>query len=581
MNKTSIWKQTLFGVGIIILFSISILGFNIYQSNILAENILLLQKKSEHVQFFNYFSKELILTNTGYMDSIVDKDSGEVEEDIIKQHDKFYEWFYANQETFNEYMLTQEQKEDFKKTLKDMSYLKESAEGLFKDIKARAPEEVYAKYDDALDGTLDILLERNQKLIDQYEKSYSDLVKESSKLTAQSAFVGWVSIVAMFLIGSLTLTVLIKRINGSLSHIARKLIHLASELQVNSHAVQSASEELNESTSKQAAGVQETVASVDEINSMIQKSAEAANKSTELSQKSTKASLDGKNTVDQMIHAISDISENNKNVMNEIQRSNDDISKIIEVISEIGDKTKVINDIVFQTKLLSFNASVEAARAGEAGKGFAVVAEEVGNLASMSGKAALEITEMLESSTKQVTEIVETTKSKVNTLIQTSTDKIDQGTHTAKACGKALDEVLANVTHVNDMIKEIASAATEQSTGVAEISEAMQSLDDTTHKNNSIAGQTKKMANDLSDQALSLNSAVDELTHLVGTSLKRDIPKALKPHRNEASIKLPANTIEFKAKPKQRTETQENLSSVASKSEPNYPSENDPRFKEL
>jgi methyl-accepting chemotaxis protein len=77
--------------------------------------------------------------------------------------------------------------------------------------------------------------------------------------------------------------------------------------------------------------------------------------------------------------------------MNQINYSNEQMSEIVKVIQEIETKTKVINDIVFQTKLLSFNASVEAARAGEQGKGFAVVAEEVGNLAQMSGNAAKEI----------------------------------------------------------------------------------------------------------------------------------------------------------------------------------------------
>jgi methyl-accepting chemotaxis protein len=89
-----------------------------------------------------------------------------------------------------------------------------------------------------------------------------------------------------------------------------------------------------------------------------------------------------------------------------MNKSNDEISSIVKVIAEIGDKTKVINDIVFQTKLLSFNASVEAARAGEQGKGFAVVAEEVGNLATMSGKAAEEISSMLGDSMGKVELIV-------------------------------------------------------------------------------------------------------------------------------------------------------------------------------
>jgi methyl-accepting chemotaxis protein len=67
------------------------------------------------------------------------------------------------------------------------------------------------------------------------------------------------------------------------------------------------------------------------------------------------------------------------------------ISEVFKIVQEIAEKTNVINDIVFQTKLLSFNASVEAARAGEHGKGFAVVSEEIGKLAASSGKASVEI----------------------------------------------------------------------------------------------------------------------------------------------------------------------------------------------
>lgn len=99
-----------------------------------------------------------------------------------------------------------------------------------------------------------------------------------------------------------------------------------------------------------------------------------------------------------MIHSITEISESNDRIMSQVADGNRKISEIVQVISEIGNKTKVINDIVFQTKLLSFNASVEAARAGEHGKGFAVVAEEVGNLAQMSGNAAKEISDMLNGS---------------------------------------------------------------------------------------------------------------------------------------------------------------------------------------
>ncbi len=84
--------------------------------------------------------------------------------------------------------------------------------------------------------------------------------------------------------------------------------------------------------------------------------------------------------------------------MNTMKTSNAEVKELVGIINGISERTKVIDEIVFQTKLLSFNASVEAERAGEHGRGFAVVAQEVGNLAQMSGKAAQEISSILKQS---------------------------------------------------------------------------------------------------------------------------------------------------------------------------------------
>ncbi len=100
--------------------------------------------------------------------------------------------------------------------------------------------------------------------------------------------------------------------------------------------------------------------------------------------------------------------------MDEISQANTKLQSIVSLIEEIRNKTKVINDIVFETRLLSFNASIEAARAGVHGKGFAVVAEEVGKLASMSGKAADEIRALLETSTQEVDRAVKQTSDRVS-----------------------------------------------------------------------------------------------------------------------------------------------------------------------
>ena len=254
------------------------------------------------------------------------------------------------------------------------------------------------------------------------------------------------------------------KISKKISDIAKKLSLSVDAMASSSDVASRSSTELSEAATEQAASLQETVSSIDEISSMVQRNADAANSSAEVSGRSTDAALRGKKTVETMITSIAQIASSNDDLLKSMQKSNEEISKIVTVISEIGDKTKVINDIVFQTKLLSFNASVEASRAGEHGKGFAVVAEEVGNLASMSGKAALEITEMLDKSIEQVSSIFESTKSTAEFLVKNGKEKIEIGTKTAKECGVSLDEILKNVNSVNELVKEIATASVEQAT---------------------------------------------------------------------------------------------------------------------
>lgn len=206
----------------------------------------------------------------------------------------------------------------------------------------------------------------------------------------------------------------------SIKAIAQKLLNSTSEVLGSSDQVSSSSTQLSSSTTQAASALQETASSINEINSMVKRNGDAVKESTELSNISNNVAKKGKDLVNTMISSIDNISKATIEIEQEMKMNNDEISKIVDVIKEIGDKTRVINDIVFQTKLLSFNASVEAARAGDAGKGFSVVAEEIGNLASMSGEAALEITGLLEKSTEQVQDIVEQSKQKVMLRISTA-----------------------------------------------------------------------------------------------------------------------------------------------------------------
>ena len=282
-----------------------------------------------------------------------------------------------------------------------------------------------------------------------------------------------------------------------------------------SESIAQSSEELSSSVNEQAAAIQETTASTEELSAMVKKNQENAHQSNIVSKKSAESAQVGKQSVEDMITAIEDIHQSNQKMMSSVEKSNSNIEEIIQVIHEISNKTKVINEIVFQTKLLSFNASVEAARAGEQGKGFAVVAEEIGSLATMSGNAAQEISTMLTESTTKVENIVNATKSEVGALMVEGKKKVELGITVAKRCNTVLDDIVGHVSEVDGMVSDITIASEEQSKGISEISRAMGQLDQATQINADSSRQMAFSAEELSGQSRKLNSLVEDLKSTV------------------------------------------------------------------
>jgi methyl-accepting chemotaxis protein len=298
-----------------------------------------------------------------------------------------------------------------------------------------------------------------------------------------------VGVVASFLLGlfiSTSITRTMLRVSEQLSTGADEVTSAASE-------ISSTSEQLSASATEQASSLQETASSIEEMSSMIKQNSDNANRSSETARSGQDSADKGKQVIVEMLEA-----------MNSIDAANKEIAEVVKVIGQIGNKTKVIDDIVFKTQLLSFNASVEAARAGEHGKGFAVVAEEVGNLAQMSGNAAREISDMLEQSLERV-----------ERMIATSKQKVEVGIHVGKRCGEVLDELVGSVGEVNAMAGEIANACQEQSRGINEITRAMSQLDQVTQQNASASQQSASAAEQLSQQAETLRASVMELLHLI------------------------------------------------------------------
>jgi len=374
------------------------------------------------------------------------------------------------------------------------------------------------------------------------------------------------------------------KVSNSITLVAQQLASNADQVAAASSQIASSSQQLSEASTEQAASLEETAASLEEITSMIAKATENAQNTSESSSESHKKAEEGRGSVDQMLTSMDEISQSNEAILTQINDSNRQMSDIVKVIQDIGNRTKVINEIVFQTKLLSFNASVEAARAGEHGKGFAVVAEEVGNLAQMSGNAAKEITDMLDASISKVEGIVRDTQQKVEGLVQSGKEKVDTGVTVAKQCSDVLNEIVQNVSRVSGLSLEISQAAKEQAQGVSEINKAMSQLDTVTQQNAATSEEAASAAEELSGQAESLKSSVEDLMAVISGNrnvvasgpVSRPVPIVTKaPKSNIVHIKA--------AKPKARKTVQTESKSFqkASGDESSIPDRDDDGFKDV
>jgi methyl-accepting chemotaxis protein len=419
--------------------------------------------------------------------------------------------------------------------LRELSYVA-------KDKEAKALSTGKSKeYLGAFENILDEMVKRNEGFMQNDANEMSNLVANTKSI------ITLVSVVSL-LIGAVVAFYMLRMINKAIEQVITNLNDSTSLVSSSASQIASSSQELSQATTEQASSLEETAASIEEMSSMISRNSDSANISSENSRLTQANAIKGKETIREMISSIDEINESNNKIKDQINYSNSQLADIVKVISEIGNKTKVINDIVFQTKLLSFNASVEAARAGEHGKGFAVVAEEVGNLAAMSGNAAKEITTMLDESIHKVESIVNETKTSVEKLINEGRSKVEKGTYVAQNCEAVFEEIVTNINKVNNLSVEISTACSEQAQGITEITKAMHQLDQVTQQNASATEQTSSAAEELSAQAVSLKATVAILVatikgggHTETTTTTKVVKKQMHTAPKNNVVPLPVN----------------------------------------
>ncbi len=248
--------------------------------------------------------------------------------------------------------------------------------------------------------------------------------------------------------------------------------------------IASGNHDLSARTESQASALEQTASSMEELSSTVKQNADNARQANQLAQSASTVAVQGGEVVAQVVDTMKGI--------------NDSARKIHDIIS-------VIDGIAFQTNILALNAAVEAARAGEQGRGFAVVAGEVRTLASRSAEAAKEI--------KQ--------------LITESVTRVDQGTNLVDQAGATMNEVVASIRRVTDIMGEISAASAEQSRGVGQVGEAVTTIDQMTQQNAALVEEMAAAASSLKGQAQELVQAVSVFkVTTVGTSYASAAPPA-------------------------------------------------------
>ncbi len=294
------------------------------------------------------------------------------------------------------------------------------------------------------------------------------------------------------------------------------LIDLNEDLSGSAEQVAAVSRDIKNSSIEQIDTLSTVVAGSCEIRSMIERTSESAESLGEKSAQLLQLAESGDEAVGKMVLSSQEIKGGMEHFNVAMKQSMEQLTSALKVIKEIAEKTDVINTMVFQTKLLSFNASVEAARAGEAGKGFAVVAEEVGKLAKMSGSAANEISNIVERSIQVVNEAISSTNSTIQSLTLETTKKSEAGYANAKMCEQVFSQMTTQLEETNVMIKRISSASSEQARGVTQLEQSVQKFQEVADRNRLIASQGTEHSREFKVQTKAFSSIVQSCEQMLG-----------------------------------------------------------------
>jgi methyl-accepting chemotaxis protein-1 (serine sensor receptor) len=266
---------------------------------------------------------------------------------------------------------------------------------------------------------------------------------------------------------------------GSLAGVVGNVRSNSESVATASSQISHGANDLSARTEEQASALQQAAASMEQLGSTVRQNAENAQSANQLALGASAVARKGGDVVGEVVETMKGINESSR--------------RVVDIIG-------VIDGIAFQTNILALNAAVEAARAGEQGRGFAVVAGEVRSLAQRSADAAREI----------------------KSLISASVERVEHGTQLVDRAGETMTEIVASIARVTDIMGEISAASTEQSTGVAQIGDAISQMDQATQQNAALVEESAAAAESLKDQAQQLVQVV-AVFKLAGREANADV----------------------------------------------------------
>ncbi len=325
------------------------------------------------------------------------------------------------------------------------------------------------------------------------------------------------------LITSAVSFLIINSISRNFSVANIKVSHSSEDVSIAMNEVSEISTKISESTHQQSSALEETASAMEEINSMVNRTLELSKSSADNSLICSNRANEGSQRMDDLVLTVAKMGNSTDHSLLQIKsKSGGALNEALQAFITIESKTKVINEIAFQTKLLSFNASVEAARAGEHGKGFSVVAEEVGQLAMSVNKSAKEIDDFLSTTSSKLKEVIDSSLSEIDHSIISTREHVKISKSAAESGLSFFKELSDIVQTIQSESSAVFSAAEEQAKGISEVNKAVSEITQSNYENSLQVNKLQSLTANMKNTSENLAEASGNMSNLLKGVAKKN-----------------------------------------------------------